>query len=158
MNLIGLKWNEIPLTLNKINIHNTSCVLTCESILLICIHQTQRGWITWRRRSMKGLRVPEMVENLYRCRYLSSGMWHHDAGLLYVSVLVPWTKSSTFYRTQREGISFIRNVSVYQSTHSNHTPNLHSYHCESLWSTQHSVRNTASLKTGEKNATKRDFT
>ena len=24
-------------TLNKINIHNTSCVLTCESLLLICI-------------------------------------------------------------------------------------------------------------------------
>jgi len=23
-------------TLNKINIHNTSCVLTCESLLLIC--------------------------------------------------------------------------------------------------------------------------
>ena len=25
-------------TLNKINIHNTSCVLTCESLLLTCIH------------------------------------------------------------------------------------------------------------------------
>jgi hypothetical protein len=25
-------------TLNKINIHNTSCVLTCESLLLICRH------------------------------------------------------------------------------------------------------------------------
>jgi len=35
-------------TLNKINIHNTSCVLTCESLLPICIHRTQRGWITWR--------------------------------------------------------------------------------------------------------------
>jgi len=33
-------------TLNKINIHNSSCVLTCESLLLICIHGTQRGWIT----------------------------------------------------------------------------------------------------------------
>jgi hypothetical protein len=30
-------------TLNKINIHNTSCILTCESLLLICIHRTQRG-------------------------------------------------------------------------------------------------------------------
>jgi len=30
-------------TLNKINIHNTSCVLTCESLLLTCIHLTQRG-------------------------------------------------------------------------------------------------------------------
>jgi hypothetical protein len=30
-------------TLNKINIHNTSCVLTCESLLLICIHRTQSG-------------------------------------------------------------------------------------------------------------------
>jgi hypothetical protein len=30
-------------TLNKINIHNTSCVLTCESLLLSCIHRTQRG-------------------------------------------------------------------------------------------------------------------
>jgi len=26
-------------TLNKINIHNTSCVLTCESLLLTCTHQ-----------------------------------------------------------------------------------------------------------------------
>ena len=26
-----------------INIHNTSCVLTCESLLLTCIHRTQRG-------------------------------------------------------------------------------------------------------------------
>jgi len=34
------------LTLNKINIHNTSCVLTCRSLLLTCIHRTQRGWIT----------------------------------------------------------------------------------------------------------------
>jgi hypothetical protein len=25
-------------TLNKINIHNTSCVLTCESLLLACTH------------------------------------------------------------------------------------------------------------------------
>ena len=25
-------------TLNKINMHNTSCVLTCESLLLTCIH------------------------------------------------------------------------------------------------------------------------
>jgi len=25
-------------TLNKINIHNTSCVLTCESLLLTCRH------------------------------------------------------------------------------------------------------------------------
>jgi len=34
-------------TLNKINIQNTTCVLTCESLLLICIHRTtQRGWIT----------------------------------------------------------------------------------------------------------------
>jgi len=33
-------------TLNKINIHNTSCVLTCESLLLTCKHRTQRGWIT----------------------------------------------------------------------------------------------------------------
>jgi len=33
-------------TLNKINIHNTSCVLTCESLLLTCIHRTQRWWIT----------------------------------------------------------------------------------------------------------------
>jgi len=30
-------------TLNKINIYNTSCVLTCESLLLTCIHRTQRG-------------------------------------------------------------------------------------------------------------------
>ena len=30
-------------TLNKINIHNTSCVLTCESLLLICVRRTQRG-------------------------------------------------------------------------------------------------------------------
>jgi len=29
-----------------IKIHNTSCVLTCESLLLICIHRTQRGWTT----------------------------------------------------------------------------------------------------------------
>jgi len=28
------------------NIHNTSCVLTCESLLLTCIHRTQRGWST----------------------------------------------------------------------------------------------------------------
>jgi hypothetical protein len=27
-------------TLNKINIHNTSCVLTCESLLLTCIQPT----------------------------------------------------------------------------------------------------------------------
>jgi len=27
-------------TLNKINIHNTSCVLTCELLLLTCIHRT----------------------------------------------------------------------------------------------------------------------
>jgi len=33
-------------TSNKLNIHNTSCVLTCESLLLTCVHQTQRGWIT----------------------------------------------------------------------------------------------------------------
>jgi len=33
-------------TLNKVNIHNTSRVLTCESLLLFCIRQTQRGWIT----------------------------------------------------------------------------------------------------------------
>jgi len=26
-------------TLNKINIHNTICVLTCESLLLICIYK-----------------------------------------------------------------------------------------------------------------------
>jgi hypothetical protein len=26
-------------TLNKINIHNTSCVLTCESLLLTCISE-----------------------------------------------------------------------------------------------------------------------
>jgi len=30
-------------TLNKINIHNTSCVLTCESLLFTCVHRTQRG-------------------------------------------------------------------------------------------------------------------
>ena len=30
-------------TLNKINIHNTRCLLTCESLLLTCIHRTQRG-------------------------------------------------------------------------------------------------------------------
>jgi len=35
-------------TLNKINIHNTSCVLTCESLLLVCVHRTQRRWITYR--------------------------------------------------------------------------------------------------------------
>ena len=33
-------------TLNKINIHNTSCVLTCESLLLIC------GLIDWVTNSM----------------------------------------------------------------------------------------------------------
>jgi len=33
-------------TLNKINIHNTSCILTWESLLLTCTHRTQRGWIT----------------------------------------------------------------------------------------------------------------
>jgi hypothetical protein len=27
----------------QINIHNTSCVLTCEFLILICIHRTQRG-------------------------------------------------------------------------------------------------------------------
>jgi len=27
-------------TLNKINIHNTSCVLTCESLLLTCIRES----------------------------------------------------------------------------------------------------------------------
>jgi len=32
--------------LNKINIHNTSCVLTCEYLLLTCIHRKQRGWIS----------------------------------------------------------------------------------------------------------------
>jgi len=30
-------------TLNKIKMHNTRCVLTCESLLLICIHRIQRG-------------------------------------------------------------------------------------------------------------------
>jgi len=31
------------ITLNKINIHNISCVVTCESLLLICIDRTQLG-------------------------------------------------------------------------------------------------------------------
>jgi hypothetical protein len=35
-------------TLNKINIHNTSCVSTRKSLLFTCIHRTQRGIITYR--------------------------------------------------------------------------------------------------------------
>ena len=33
----------VKVILNKIDIHNTSCVLTCESLLLTCIHRTQQG-------------------------------------------------------------------------------------------------------------------
>ena len=46
-------------TLNKINIHDVVCVLTCESLLLTCIHRTQRGWITrkWDPVSSKCIRI-----------------------------------------------------------------------------------------------------
>jgi len=86
---------------------------------------------------MKGLLVPEMVENLYRCRLLSFGMWRHEAGLWCVSVLVPWIKGTIFYRAHCEGMSFIHSASVYQNIHSSRSQcnNLHSYQCESLWST-----------------------
>jgi len=49
------------ITLNKINIYNTSCVLTCESLFLTCIHRTQRGWITYSCASNRALTVYKVV-------------------------------------------------------------------------------------------------
>jgi len=31
----------------RIKKKTTSCVLTCESLLLIRVHRTKQGWITW---------------------------------------------------------------------------------------------------------------
>jgi len=41
-----MEFNSGFKVLNKISIHNTSSVLTCESLLLTCIRRTQWGWIT----------------------------------------------------------------------------------------------------------------
>jgi hypothetical protein len=38
-------------TLNKINIHNTSCVFTCESLLLTCSHRTKTNMSPGKKRN-----------------------------------------------------------------------------------------------------------
>jgi len=44
-------------TLNKINIHNTSCVLTCKSLLLICVYRWGAGLVVTGRISDIGQKV-----------------------------------------------------------------------------------------------------
>ena len=44
-------------TLNKINIHNTSCVLTCESLLLTCSHRTKTKMSPGKKRNWVAVRM-----------------------------------------------------------------------------------------------------